>query len=77
MTFAYKLGLPRRVLSALRRGFFARVTDGSRRDLEHIIAGELLVKRIGPAGIGTLREHLARHDALQNGNNRPTKTEAP
>ena len=76
-TFAYKLGLPRRVLSALRRAFFARVTDGSRRDLERIIAEKLLVKRIGPVGIATLRECLARYDVLQNGDNRPTKAETP
>ena len=74
-TFAHKLGLPMREFKALRRAFFARVTDGSRRDLEDIIAGELLVKNIGAVGIETLREHLARYDALQNGDNRPTKAE--
>ena len=66
-TFAYKLGLPCCELSALRRAFFLKITDGSRDDLERIIVGERLVKNIGPVGIATLREHLARHDALQNG----------
>ena len=74
-TFAYKLRPPRRELKALRRGFFARVTDGSREDLEDIIAGELLVRSIGAVGIETLREHLARYDASLDDNNRPTKAE--
>ena len=60
-----------REFRVLRRAFFSKVTDGSRRDLERIIAEELLVKRIGPVGIAT------RYDVLQNGDNKPMKTETP
>ena len=45
------------------------------RDLERIIAEELLVKRIRSVGIATLRECLTRYDVLQNGDNQPMKTE--
>ena len=58
-TFVYNLGPPSRELRALRRAFFANFTDGSRDDLERIIAGELSVRGIGDKGIATLRVHLA------------------
>ena len=46
--FICNLGLPKHEFKALRRAFLLKITDGSRTDLERIIAGALPVRGIGP-----------------------------